>query len=263
MLGAPAPHFARTQRTEVDMSHEDGCSWCNDPAHVRPDIARGHSRRDFLYVGLVGGLGLTLGNFLGVQKARADIKEYSSKEGVAKSVIHIFLPGGMAHQESFDPKPLAPIEYRGPLSTIKTKIEGEVFSEYMKEMADVADKICVIRSMTHGEAAHERGTHNMFTGYRPSPAIKYPSFGSVVSHELGVRKNMPPYVAIPSVANEFAGSGYLSAAYGPFSLGSDPADGNFRVRDLTLAQGVDDARFDRRKNILATVDNHFRTLEKS
>ncbi len=249
------------------MNHDPSCRWCGSADHVRP----GHSRREFLYVGLIGGLGLTLGDYLKLQNvARAAEAANSTWAGnttaikpTAQSCIHIFLPGGIAHQESFDPKPLAPVEYRGPLGTVKTKLEGEVFSEHLKETAGVADKICVIRSMTHGEAAHERGTHNMFTGYRPSPAIQYPSFGSVISHELGVRKNMPPYVCIPSMNNPYAGSGYLSAAYGPFSLGADPANANFRVRDLNLAQGVDDQRFDRRKSILAAVDNHFRTVEKS
>src|SRR6266540_384881 len=75
--------------------------------------------------------------------------------------------------------------------------------------------------MTHGEAAHERGTHNMFTGYRPSPAVQYPSMGSVVSHEFGPRNNLPPYVCVPTVSNPYAGSGYLSSAYGPFSLGAE------------------------------------------
>ena len=70
------------------------------------------SRREFLHVGLVGGLGLTLPQFL-MQKAQAEQKFYETKEGVAKGIIHIFLPGGMAHQESFDPKPFAPAEYRG------------------------------------------------------------------------------------------------------------------------------------------------------
>jgi hypothetical protein len=253
------------------MAHydEDDCSWCNSPDHVRPGRVplgsnRGPSRRDFMYVGLVGGLGLTLGNYLGLGSvARGEIKQYASKEGKAKSVIHIFLPGGMSAQESFDPKPFAPVEYRGPFSTIKTKIAGEVFSESIPKIANIADKITVIRSMTHGEAAHERGVHNMFTGYRPSPALQYPSMGSVVSHEFGPRNNLPPYVSIPSMPNTFAGSGYLSSAYGPFSLGADPADKSFKVRDLNLAKGVDDSRFDRRKTMLAAVDNHFRTLEKS
>jgi hypothetical protein len=246
---------------------EGSNGWCDSPEHVRP----GRSRREFLYVGLVGGLGLTLGNYLKLQSVAKAAEAANSTWGgnsaqikaTAQSCIHIFLPGGIAHQECWDPKPLAPIEYRGPFGTVKTKLDGEVFSENMKESADIADKICVIRSFTHGEAAHERGTHNMFTGYRPSPALQYPSFGSVVSHELGIRKNMPPYVCVPSMPNPYAGSGYLSAAYGPFSLGSDPSAGGFKVRDLSLAGGVDDARFDRRKNILASVDNHFRTMEKS
>ena len=237
----------------------NGLSFCSDPRHVRP------SRRDFIYVGLIGGMGLSLGNYLGLgaKQARAEIKNYASKEGPAKSVIHIFLPGGMAAQESFDPKPLAPIEYRGPLGTVATKLPGEVFSEMMAKTAQVADKLTVVRSMTHGEAAHERGTHNMFTGYRPSPAIQYPSFGSVMSHEFGSKNNMPPYVCIPSMPNTYAGSGYLSSAYGPFSLGADPASGNFTVRDLNLPGGIDDDRFTRRRTMLEAVDSHFRKLEKS
>jgi len=244
------------------MSQKIVDGWCNDPRHVRP------SRRDFLYVGLIGGLGLTLGDYF-TQTARGalavnDAHGGPSKEGVAKSVIHIFLPGGMAQHESFDPKPNAPIEYRGPLGTCKTNLDGEIFGELMKKTSQIADKITVVRSMTHGEAAHERGTHNMFTGYRPSPALSYPSFGSIVSHEFGVRNNLPPYVCIPSMPNPYAGSGYLSSAYGPFALGSDPGTkGNFTVRDLSLPGGIDDKRFDRRKNMLASVDDHFKTLEKS
>ena len=245
------------------MSQKLVDGWCNDPRHVRP------SRRDFMYVGLIGGLGLTLGDYFS-QTARGalavnDAHGGPSKEGQAKSVIHIFLPGGMAQHESWDPKPNAPIEYRGPYNTTKTNLDGEVFGELMKKSSQVADKICVIRSMTHGEAAHERGTHNMFTGYRPSPALNYPSFGSIVSHEFGVRNNLPPYVCIPTMPNPYAGSGYLSSAYGPFALGSDPGSksGNFTVRDLSLPGGIDDKRFDRRKDMLATVDDHFKTMEKS
>jgi hypothetical protein len=103
----------------------------------------------------------------------------------------------------------------------------------------------------------------MFTGYRPSPALQYPSMGSVVSHELGSRNSLPPYVCIPQVPNEFAASGYLSTAHGPFSLGSDPADKNFNVRDLNMAKSVNPERFERRRGILSSVDDHFRTLEKS
>jgi hypothetical protein len=220
-------------------------------------------RRGFLTVGALGGLGLSLGDYFRMQQARADIKNYESKEGVAKSVIYIFLPGGMAHQETFDPKPFAPVEYRGPLGSIDTNVTGVKVGELLPHTAKVADKLAICRSMTHGEAAHERGTHNMFTGYRPSPALQYPSMGAVVSHEFGPRNNLPPYVCIPNQPNEFAGTGYLSSSYAGFSLGADPADGNFKVRDLTLPGGVDFERFDKRRRILDVVNDHFRTLEKS
>ncbi len=220
------------------------------------------SRRDFLHVGFCGGIGLTLADYFAM-KAKADIKKYESKEGTAKSVIFIYLPGGAAHQETFDPKPYAPIEYRGPMNSIQTKVSGVFINEMMPQTATIADKIAICRSMTHGEAAHERGTHNMFTGYRPSPALQFPSMGSVVSHEYGPRKNLPQYVCIPSQPNEFAGTGYLSSSFAPFSLGSDPAANGFTVRDLKLPGGVDDVRFTRRRNILDAVNYHFKEKEKS
>ena len=225
-------------------------------------LAQDFSRREFLYVGLIGGLGLSLPQFLRMQAHGAQ-KQYETREGVAQSVINIFLPGGMAHQESFDPKPFAPAEYRGPFGTIGTSIKGVQFSQNLKELAKIADRMTVIRSMAHGEAAHERGTHNMFTGYRPSPALEYPSIGSIISHELGPRENLPPYVCIPNVPNEWAGSGFLSSAYGPFALGNDPTRKDFKVRDLHLAKGIDEERFKRRRSLLETVDHHFRSLEDS
>jgi uncharacterized protein (DUF1501 family) len=221
------------------------------------------NRRGFLAVGALTGLGLTLGDYFQMKQARAEQKNYDFIEAKAKSVIHIFLPGGIAHQETFDPKPYAPIEYRGEMGSIATKIPGEVFSETLPQTAQIADKICVLRGFSHGEAAHERGTHNMFTGSRPSPALVYPSMGSVISHEYGPRENLPPYVCIPGMANEFAGTGYLSSSFGPFSLGSDPADKNFTVRDLNLPNGVDATRFDRRRTALAAVNDYFAKKEKS
>jgi len=232
-------------------------TWCNSSEHAwRP------SRRDFLRVGVVSSLGLSLGQMLKMEALAAPGKD-AAAGAAAKSIINIYLPGGMAAQESFDPKMFAPIEYRGPLGSVKTKLPGVHYSENMVKTAEVADKICVVRSMTHGEADHDRGTHNMFTGYRPSPAIHFPSFGSVISHELGARNDLPPYVCIPSMPNSFAGTGYLGSAYGPFSLGSDPASTGFKVRDLNLPAGVDEKRFAERKDIRAAVDEHFSTLEKS
>ena len=220
-------------------------------------------RRSFLHVGFLGGIGLTLSDYLNTKSARSDQKFYESIEGPAKSVIYIYLPGGSAHQETFDPKPLSPLEYRGPMSSIQTVVPDIRLNEMMKNTARVMDKVTIIRSMTHGEAAHERGTHNMFTGYRPSPALQYPSMGSVVAHEFGHRKNLPPYICIPNQPNEFAGTGYLSSSFSGFSLGSDPATDGFQVRDLKLPSSVNDQRFGRRRDILSVVNDNFASKEKS
>jgi hypothetical protein len=219
------------------------------------------SRRGFLTIGAVGGIGLTLADLIQLE-ARGAEAAADPAEPKAKSVIHIYLPGGMAHQESFDPKPFSPIEYRGEMGTVKTKT-GDVFSETLPKLAGINDKIAVIRSMTHSEAAHERGTHNMFTGYKPSPALSYPSLGSVVSHEYGPRNNLPPYVCIPNQPNEYAGPGYLSASFAPFSLGADPAAGGFKVRDLSMADGVNEGRFARRRSALEAVNSYFAARDKS
>lgn len=220
-------------------------------------------RRSFLQAGFLGGLGISLADYFRIQDACADQKFYESIEGPAKSVIYIYLPGGSAHQETFDPKPLAPLEYRGPMGSIETNVTGIRLNETMQKTSKVMDKISIIRSMTHGEAAHERGTHNMFTGYRPSPALKYPSMGSVVAHEFGPRQNLPPYVCIPNQPNESAGTGYLSSSFSGFSLGSDPASDSFQVRDLKLPGSVDDTRFARRRKTLDVVNNYFTSKEKS
>ena len=235
---------------------KDIVTWQDDPLHFRKP-----GRRDFLRVGVVASLGLTLGDFLRIKEARGDQKWYESKEGVAKGVIQIVLPGGMAHQESWDPKPEAPLEYRGPFGVAKTPVPGVVFNENFSRLAKIADKLTVIRSIAGKDADHGRASYAMFTGYRKSPAIDHPSLGAVVSHELGPRKNLPPYVAIPN-AGEYAGTGYLGSQFGPFGIGSDPGRQNYQVRDLMLPAGVDDRRFTNRQQIRTVVDDHFRALAK-
>ncbi len=226
------------------------------------DLRAGVSRRDFLYVGMVGGLGLTLPELLRLQ-ASSVMPPVETFKPVADSIIHIYLPGGMAQHESWDPKPFAAPEYRGPFTPIKTSVPGEYVGAKFEKIAKIMDKISVIRSMTHGEAAHERGTHNMFTGYKPNPALKFPSFGSVISHEQGSRNSLPPYVVVPNMVAPEQGTGYMSSAYGPFALGSDPADKGFAVRDLLTPKDVDEKRFDRRRNLLGVVDAHFKSIEKA
>jgi hypothetical protein len=227
--------------------------WQDDPAHFGP------SRRDFLRIGALAGSGLCLGDLL-TMEAQGQQKFYESKEGQAKSVIQIVLGGGMAAQESWDPKPDAPLEYRGPYGTVKTKIPGVVFSERMKESAKIADKLTVIRSMTGKEADHERATYTLYTGYRRSPAIEHPSMGAVIAHEFGPRKDLPAFMSVPNDVPQ-AGTGYLSSQYSAFAMGSDPYRSDFKVRNLTLPSDVKDDRFDRRRNMRAVVESHFRELE--
>jgi hypothetical protein len=216
------------------------------------------NRRNILQLGALSCIGINNTNY---SMLIAD--DNIATEAKAKSVIYIYLPGGFSTQETFDPKPFAPAEYRGPLSSIDTSITGIKFSELLKDTAKIADKITVIRSMNHNEAAHERGTHNMFTGWRPSPAIQYPSIGSIVGHELGGKNNLPPYITVPNVPNEFAGAGYLSHSYSSFSLGGNPEDPNFKVRDLRLPEGISIQRFDKRKKMLEVVNKNFDATQKS
>jgi len=231
--------------------------------HRNPFVASPR-RRDFLHVGALAGLGLTLPEMLRLQAAEQTLAmpAVESYKAIANSIIHIYLPGGVAQHESWDPKPFASPDYRGPFTPVKG-VTGDLVGGKFVNIAKILDKITMIRSVTHGEAAHERGTHNMFTGYRPSPAIKFPSFGTIIAHEQGSRNNLPPYVAVPNIFCPEQGSGYMSSAFGPFALGSDPADANFTVRDLATPKDIDARRFERRRSLLGAVDEHFRATEKS
>lgn len=180
-------------------------------------------RRQVLQAGAVFGLG-----FADVLRATSRSPLDDEFPARASSVIHVHLPGGLAHQDSFDPKPYAPLAYRGQTRAIDTNLPGAQFSQHMARMAKIADKLTIIRSFSHNEADHSRGTHNMLTGYRPSPAVVFPSMGSITAHELGPRHDLPPYVCVPGVPSTFAGSGYLSSSFAPFGLGADPANDNFK-----------------------------------
>jgi uncharacterized protein (DUF1501 family) len=222
---------------------------------LRPD------RRDFLRLGIATGAGLVFGEWPAA--LRAEQKVYAVTEGTAKAVIQIFLPGGIAHQDTWDPKPDAPLDYRGETEAISTALGGVQFGKLLAQTARVADRLTLCRAVTHEEAAHERGIHNVFTGYRPSPALVYPSMGSVIARMKGGQKGLPPYVCIPRQPTPFAGPGYLSSAFAPFSVGGDPGARAFHVHDLELPKGVDEARFARRRALLAEVDAPFHARTRS
>jgi hypothetical protein len=215
---------------------------------------------------MLGGLGLSLPELFRSAARASEIRPATGgvnrPEGRAKSVIQIILPGGLAHQESWDPKPEAPIEYRGPLGVVKTRIPGIVFSENLSHTAQIADKITVVRSITGRIPDHAQATYQMFTGYLPTPAIQHPSLGAVVSNQFGPRRNLPAYVGVPNVPPA-AGTGYLSSKFGAFELGADPGQRNFQVRDISLAKGITEERFERRRSAREALEDHFRQLESN
>src|SRR5262249_23772083 len=235
------------------------------PEHCRgPIYTTAFGRRSFIQVGVLGGIGLSLPEFFrasaGTVRSAGDTAP--RVEGRAKSAIQIILPGGLAHQESWDPKPEAPIEYRGPLGVVKTRIPGIVFSENLSRTAQVADKITVVRSITGRIPDHAQATYHMFTGYLPTPAILHPSVGAVVAHEFGLKNDLPPFVGVPNVPPA-AGTGYLSSKYGAFEVGADPGQKNFQVRDITMPKGMTEERFERRRSARQVLEDHFRQVESN
>ncbi|MBK8979049.1 MAG: DUF1501 domain-containing protein [Planctomycetes bacterium] len=214
------------------------------------------SRRDLIARGLAcaAGGGLWVGGLrLGQPLARACAAR-TDPEPRARAVIHLFLQGGLSHLDTFDPKPDAPVEIRGSLRAVDTAVADLQFTELCAKTARVADRLVVFRGVTHTEADHSRGTHTMLTGYQPSPAVAYPSYGAIVSHELGLRNDLPPYVCIPDARTPELGTGYLSSAFGPFSLGGEPATRGFEVRDLEAPKSVDAARASRRRRLVDELD---------
>lgn len=211
-------------------------------------------------IGFCGALGLGLSDLL-QHEARAVVKPGFFKEGKAKSIIHLHLPGAMSQQESWDPKPEASTPYRGPFGVAKTNT-GEVFSENFVRLAKVADKITIVRSVTGKIPAHDLATYHLFTGYTPTTVIDHPQIGSVVSHLFGERKGLPPYVAVPTVSSSSGGTGFLSSKYGAFQLNADPgASGEFKVRDFSIPAGVTMEQFQRRKSARDIVEKHLRKLD--
>jgi hypothetical protein len=212
----------------------------------------GVNRRDFLKIGSLGLVGLTLPEILHLQDAAA-----AAKGGKAKAAIVLWMGGGPSHIDTWDPKPDAPLDWRGEFKALPVKGGDFQVSEHLPKMASIGDKFSVLNSVTHPEGAHERGTTYMLTGYRQIPGFEYPGYGSVVAKEKGWQKNLPPYVAIPGIVGD-AGAGYLGADGSPFSAG-DPGGGNYQVRDIVLPDDVSGDRLGRRREFLAAADSMVRT----
>lgn len=212
------------------------------------------SRRHALRVGVCGALGLSVADLL---RAESTAKQ----DGPARSIIHLNLGGGFSSQESWDPKPEAPSEYRGPFGIAKTRT-GELFSEHFPKMGQVADKFTVVRSCFCRIPDHSQATYHLFTGYLPTTVIDYPQMGAVVSEHFGPRGEIPPYVAVPGLNGFSGGTGYLSSKYGAFQLGADPGNsGPFKVQDFSVPQGVTPAQLERRRQARGVVEQRLRTMK--
>jgi hypothetical protein len=218
----------------------------------------GPSRREVLRAGVLSGLGLTLDGWLRARAAGATATVMPT-DPAARSCILIWLAGGPSHIDTFDPKPEAPSEYRGEFGAIDTALPGVQVSELFPRIAAMLDRMVLVRSMTSPEADHDRAAHHMLTGYRPSPAVVYPGYGSAVAKIRGQgaagkkATTLPPFVAVPQ-APAFASSGYLTSEYDPFAVGGDPSAPSFRVRDLTPPDRVTLDRLRRRRAMMERLD---------
>ena len=227
-------------------------------------------RRAALRAGSLGALGLSLADFLRIRAAQGANASTGGAGQPAvgklperiKSVIQINLPGGFPHHESFDPKPESPVEYRGSFGVVKTK-NGDVFSDNLPKLAEIADKLTVVRTVVGKIPDHGLATYHLYTGYPPSTVIDYPQMGSIVSHELGARGELPCYIAIPGKNTFAGGTGFLPSIHGPFETGGDPATEkkNFRVRDFSLPAGVSLEQLQRRRAVRDAVEQRIRSLE--
>lgn len=199
---------------------------------------------------LATGLGALLTAAIPAWQRRAAAQALAAgSKARGKSCILLWMNGGPSHLDTFDPKPGT--KTGGEFKAIETRIPGAKFCEHLPLVAEQADKLAVIRSMTSKEGNHDRAGYLMHTGYAPSTTLQHPSLGAWVSHQLGAEAaELPNFVSIrgPSV-----GAGFLGVQHGPFTI-QKPGEG---VRNLPLAKDVDAARFDRRLSALATLQNGF------
>nr|MCS5582921.1 DUF1501 domain-containing protein [Pseudomonadales bacterium] len=231
-----------------------------------PSHHRFVSRRTVLQAGTLGALGWGL-NPLGIgglgqgtsMLLPGAIAAPSSGKH-AKACILIWLDGGPSHLEMFYPKPDAPAEVRGPLQTIATAVPSVFLTECLKKTAAMMKDVAIIRSLTSPLGEHNFGTHYMLSGYKPTPVLEYPCFGSVLAHESLERSTqqvLPPHIAVPNFrvgGSDFSGSGFLPGAVRPFSVESDPAKPDFQVKHMRVPNGLTGLNLTRRKQFLKQLN---------
>ena len=209
------------------------------------------TRRDFLTVGSLGFLGLTLSEYL-----QAAAK--SPIPAKANSVILFWLEGGPSHIDTWDPKP------NSNFKPISTNVAGIQVSELLPTIAKKMDKIALVRSMHTRGNDHPQATHYAITGHEINPAMQFPSLGSIVTKELGARNAVPPHVLVPKwdrgrQYEDYFRASFLGGDYDPMCI-PDPSKPDFQVTDLSLPKTVSEASVESRLAFLKVVDRHYRAL---
>jgi hypothetical protein len=228
-------------------------------------ILAGH-RRSFLQMGLAGFASLSLPGLL---RLRSQNALYASQtpgaDSPKTSVIMVWKPGGCSHIDTYDPKPLATSDYRGPFSTIPTKVPGLHFTELLPMQASIADKFTVLRSMHQSAGGHPAGSMQLLSGdpdTRDKPKPRLPDWMSVTNYlraQQGPRQNpLPAYVGI-NPPLEYNGPAYLGDAYSPFTVMGDPNAPSFSVPNIGLSDTGEVKRLDRRAGLRRNLD----TLERA
>jgi hypothetical protein len=225
----------------------------------------GIRRRDCLKLGLGAFLG---GGLVDALRLRGQSETQRSTPSKATSCILIWMDGGPTHFETFDPKPLAPVEIRGEFSAIATSVPGVQFSEHMTKLASNLGKFAMVRSIRHNQGNHGAGNHYMMTGAPPRIPVGcgayvsfHPSMGSVAAHQIVRENGLPRYFSMPQMSRS-GGPNFLGAKYAPFVVEDDPSKKNFRIRDLMLPKGLTSPRFNRRTDLRARVDHMQRIHEE-
>jgi hypothetical protein len=217
------------------------------------------SRRDFLRVGAISGLGLTLPRILEAEATETG----NRRRPRARSVILVYLGGGLSHHDSFDLKPDAPEQIRGIYQPIGTNVPGTHIGELLPRMAGIMDKVALVRSGAHNNDHHETATNWVLCGRFGSPFGDYPAMGAVAAQQLGFRGPLPPYVSIPrnpSFTWELGKSSWLGGRYESFRAG-DPNQPNFQVQDVAPSENLSPRSVQRRHQLLQAVDGLARQIQ--
>jgi hypothetical protein len=225
----------------------------------------GLTRRDFLQVGALGALGMTLPRWQALRAAGAVAPEND------RSCILIFNLGAPSQIDTFDPKPDAPLEIRGPFRPIKTSSPDIQVTEILPLHAKLADKFSLVRSMFHTAAAvHDTGHQMMQTGRLFQGGLITPHAGCALSYLKGRRSDLPAHVVLPEPMGNTGGglphgqdAGFLGKAHDPFALMADPSKPNFKVPDLLPPDSLGEARLDRRRKLRSVVDDAVKVFEAS